>query len=164
MCDTRLFLVRYFFAGKPPISRNPSSVTPKKRLPFHKKPAKGFDTLSVRSAPSSAQKSGSLSTTVVSHVTTSSANSAPLHDADPSHYRDFADDINSQVRQNKLVRSSAIHDGKRFWIQWVMLGLLIPGWRGWRSAMCACTFIWFDFPKYLHVILLLYIYQNRHIL
>lgn len=110
----QLFPLESFFAGKPPISRNPSSVTPKKRLPFHKKPTKGTDTLSVKSAPSSAQKSGGLSTTIVSHVTTSSANSAPLHDPDPSHYRDFADDINNQVRQNKLVRSSAIHDVRRF--------------------------------------------------
>lgn len=102
--------------GKPPISRGCSSITPKRKQLLQKKNHLiGHDTESVKSAPSQISRKGSsLSTTVVSSCTASSANSAPLLENDPSHYKDFVNEINSQARQNSAVRSSAVHDLKRW--------------------------------------------------
>ncbi|XP_039271413.2 protein regulator of cytokinesis 1-like [Styela clava] len=102
-------------SGKPPLSRlrTPISATKKARIPRTKTPKKQDDAVSIKSAPANHSRKTSLSTTVVSSSTTSSAKSAPLFEADPSHYNDFAKEINNQAKQNKAVRSSAIYDFRR---------------------------------------------------
>lgn len=102
-------------SGKPPMSRlrTPISATKKSRVPRTRTPKKQDDAVSIKSAPANNSQKTSLSTTVVSSSTASSAKSAPLLEADPSHYNDFAKDINNQAKQNKAVRSSAIYDFRR---------------------------------------------------
>lgn len=102
--------------GKPPHGRlqTPASANRRGRIPSTRMAKKATDTASIKSAPAtdSAQK-GALSTTVVSSSTTSSVKSAPMLEAEPSPYSDFAKDINNQAKQNRLVRSSAIGDFRR---------------------------------------------------
>ena len=122
-----LVCIRGLVSGKPPISsrlRTPRSATRNtpKRLPSGTKqrsenvaPAPG----STRSAPTGvrcnldATFTKGLSTTVVSSNTGSggsSVKSMPLPELASTPYCDFAAEINSNAKENKGVRSSAIGD------------------------------------------------------
>lgn len=103
-------------SGKPPRSRlrTPLSSAKKARIPISSRtPKKQEDTVSIKSAPADNSKKTTLSTTVVSSSTASSAKSAPLLEAEPAPYSDFASEINNHARQNRVVRSSAIGDKRR---------------------------------------------------